>query len=112
MPDVAQQTLERRSGSAPFATNVSNSLQSFLPAGLCDDVSLPISVALCSISVAFGRAELVLPLSFAVGKPATPFLPPDGAPPVSAAKDNPLPPIKRTKATAAVTMLRCNALSS
>jgi hypothetical protein len=49
--------------------------------------------------------EPVLPVA---GVPCTPFV--DGAT-VSAARDKPLAPIKRIKATAAVPILRCIALS-
>jgi hypothetical protein len=67
-------------------------IQSFLPAGLCLDVSVPISVPLLfSIPVALDEGfglwvELVLPMPSAVGEPATPFSPADNAPPFSAAK--------------------------
>src|SRR5689334_19593273 len=91
---------------------------SFLPVGLCVDVSVPIVSALprFSIPVCFEAGlglglcvELVLPMPSAVGSPPTPFV--DGAA-VSAARHKPLTPIKRTKATAAVRMLRCITLSS
>jgi hypothetical protein len=93
--------------------------QSFLPVGLCVDESVPIVSALprFSIPVPFEAGlglglglcvELVLPMPSAVGSPPTPFV--DGAA-VSAASDNPLATRKRTKATAAVPMLRCITLS-
>jgi len=47
--------------------------------------------------------ELVLPMPSAVGEPATPFV--DGAA-VSAARDKPLKPMQRTKAAAAIPVLR------
>jgi hypothetical protein len=90
-------------------------LHSFLPVGLCVDESLPISVPRFSIPVwreaglGLGLCvELVLPMPGAVGSPPTPFV--DGV--VSAARDKPLAPIKSTKATAAVRMLRSITLSS
>ena len=91
-------------------------LQSFLRVGLCVDESVPISVPRFSIPVwreaglGLGLCvELVLPMPGAVGSPPTPFV--DGVA-VSAARDKPLAPIKSTKATAAVRMLRCITLSS
>ena len=92
-------------------------LQSFLRVGLCVDESVPIVSALprFSIPVSFEAAlglglcvELVLPIPGAVGSPPTPFV--DGAA-VSAAKANPLAPIKRTKASAGFPILRCITLS-
>jgi hypothetical protein len=42
----------------------------------------------------------------AEGEPATPFSPDDGAPPVSAARDTMLEPMKMTKAAATVPILQ------
>src|SRR5690242_3981309 len=71
--------------------NPKNSLQSFLPVGLCVDESVPISVPRFSIPVwreaglGLGLCvELVLPMPSAVGSPPTPCV--DGAA-VSAAED-------------------------
>jgi len=87
--------------------------QSFLPAGLCVDVSLPISLPLrFSIPVAVDGGglglcvELVLPIPSPEDEPATPFSPADGAPPVSAARETMLEPMKMAKAAAAVPILR------
>src|SRR4029078_1782857 len=89
--------------------------QSFLPVGLCVDESVPTSVPLLTIPVSFAAGlglglcvELVLPIPSSAGEPPTPCV--DGAA-VSAARDKPLAPIKRTKTTAAVRMLRCITLS-
>ena len=99
--------LTARRGLPPF--------QSFLPVGLCVDESVPTSAPLLSIPVSFAAGlglglcvELVLPMPGAVGSPPTPFV--DGAA-VSAARHKPLAPIKRARATAAVPILRCIALS-
>src|SRR5438045_5996837 len=90
---------------------------SFFPVGSCVDVSVPIVSALprFSIPVSFEAGlglglcvELVLPMPSAVGEPPTPCV--DGAT-VSAARDKPLQPIQRTKAAAAIPILRCITLS-
>lgn len=79
----------------------------------CVDVSLPISLPLrFSIPVGVDGGglglcvELVLPIPSPEGEPATPFSPADGAPPVSAARETMLEPMKMAKAAAAVPMLR------
>jgi hypothetical protein len=87
--------------------------------GLCVDESVPIVSALprFSIPVSFDAGlglgvglcvELVLPMPSAVGLPPTPCV--DGAA-VSAARDKPLEPIQRTKAAAAISILRRITLS-
>jgi hypothetical protein len=51
--------------------------------------------------------ELVLPIPSASGEPAVPFSTAEGAPPVSAAKETMLEPMRTAKVIAAVAILRC-----
>ena len=88
---------------------------SFLPVGLWVDESLPISLPRFSIPVwreaEFGLGlcvELVFPMPGAVGSPPTPWV--DGAA-FSAARDKPLEPRKKTKAAAAIPIVRRITLS-
>ena len=88
----------QRRTAIPRERREKRSGQSFLPAGLCVEASLPVSVPLrFSIPVALVDGlglcvELVMPMPSAEGEPATPFSPDDGAPPVSAARDTMLEP--------------------